>query len=334
MDESGFTAYLKERRTDDAQIERALALAREFDAVLTSRGTDTAHAGNDDASAFADKLLAEGRDDETAILSLARYARFTRNDEAHVAFLALLDGGEVIGNLRRLINERAGEEAERCVFDGLNMPTWGTGSREKARLMRAVMERAQALVPPDTLRDILSGCLHDLPDTYFLPLRDKLRQAESFEAFVHQRRTKFMAEMEEHHRSGTLFYNQKITDAVLDYLRDHEEASVGKYTDGILRVTKIPYMADEWLKETDPVRKRYLYCHCPWARESILGDPELPPVSAEFCRCSMGFSKKPYEVALGCRLEGEIVQTVLNGGEVCEFAIRIPEDKCGTKGDD
>jgi len=326
MDENGFAAYLKERKADDAQIGRALTLGREFDAFLAARGTDTAHAGNDDASAFAGKLLAEGRDDEEAVLNLARYARFARSDAAYVTFLALLDGGEVIGNLRRLIKERAGADAESRVFDGLSMPTWGTGSREKAKLMRTVMERAEAIMPPDTIKDILSGCLHDLSDEYFLPLREKLRQAESFGAFVRLRRAGFMAEMEEHHRSGTLFYNQKITAPVLEYLREHEEVSVGRYTDGVLRVTKIPYMADEWLKETDPVRKRYFYCHCPWARDSILGDPELPPVSAGFCRCSMGFSKKPYEVALGCKLEGEIVQTVLDGGEVCEFLIHIPQD--------
>ena len=329
MDIKGFTAYLKERKADDAQISRAIALAQEFEEFLAVRGTEIVHAGQDDACAYANKLLAEGRDDAEAILTLARYARFTHNNAAYVVFLALIDGAEVIGNLRRLIAERAGEDAECRVFEGLSMPTLGTSSREKTKLMRTVMERAQAMVPTETLKDILSGCLHDLPDEYFLPLREKLKKAGNFEAFVRQRRVEFMEEMEEHHRNGTLFYNQEITDAVLEHLREHEEISVGRFEDGVLRVAKIPYMADEWLKEADPVKKRYLYCHCPWARESILGDPELPPVPTAFCRCSAGFSKKPYEVALGHKLEVDVVKTVLNGDDICEFAIHIPQDAWG-----
>ena len=76
--------------------------------------------------------------------------------------------------------------------------------------------------------------------------------------------------------------------------------------------------------EEDPQKKRYLACHCPWARESLnREDVDVPPV---FCNCSAGFHKKYWEVVLDQPLKAEVIETVLSGAEVCRFAIYLPDE--------
>jgi hypothetical protein len=45
---------------------------------------------------------------------------------------------------------------------------------------------------------------------------------------------------------------------------------------------------------------------------------------AVFCHCSAGYEKLPLEVALGVLLEVKVLENVLNGGDRCRFAIKIP----------
>ena len=92
----------------------------------------------------------------------------------------------------------------------------------------------------------------------------------------------------------------------------------------VLYEAKIPYMAREYLAETDAQLRVTYYCHCPWARESLHQDEAK--VSATFCNCSAAFHRKPYEVIFGRKLEVEVLETVLAGDPWCRFAIHLPED--------
>ena len=82
-------------------------------------------------------------------------------------------------------------------------------------------------------------------------------------------------------------------------------------------------MVQEYLDATDDKMKRYYACHCAWARESILQGDE---VSSDFCYCSGGFTKQPWEAALDQHLEVELVKSVLRGDNECSFIIHLPAD--------
>jgi hypothetical protein len=89
--------------------------------------------------------------------------------------------------------------------------------------------------------------------------------------------------------------------------------------------SKIPYQTQEHLSATDDASRSFAYCHCPWARASLLPDldVDVPPV---FCNCSAAFHKKPWEVIFGRELHAEVLSSVLAGDDRCRFAIHLPED--------
>jgi hypothetical protein len=109
---------------------------------------------------------------------------------------------------------------------------------------------------------------------------------------------------------------------VIEYVKGNQEILSAVRRGNYLYVTKIPYDPGKWLEEDDPVRKRYLACHCPLARESILsGDVKIP---GDWCYCSGGFQKRMFDVLFNEFTEVELLESVLAGDDRCRFRIRLP----------
>ena len=85
--------------------------------------------------------------------------------------------------------------------------------------------------------------------------------------------------------------------------------------------TKIPksgYLG-EYLAERDPDKKRALYCHCPRVR-SILATRDVV-LSPTYCYCGGGFYKGIWEEILGRDIRVELLKTVMQGDDVCQFKV-------------
>ena len=88
--------------------------------------------------------------------------------------------------------------------------------------------------------------------------------------------------------------------------------------------TKIPksgYLL-EYISETDPERKRQHYCHCPRVREILKTSKTISPT---YCYCGAGFYKGIWEEILQKPVEVEVLETVLQGDEVCRISITLPK---------
>jgi hypothetical protein len=317
-----FGLYLERRGLPADEVGHHLKLAAEMEGffeTLPTRGVSPEPA---DARAFIAKLVLEGRDTLENIMAVARYGRATGSDAVYLAGLELLDGGEVMGNLYSKVLLQLGRDILDRVFEGITLPGLGTPNTEKPALMACVMRRLEECVGRTSVERLLSSCLRDLPDESFAGEKDALAAAGSVEELLRRKRDEYLSMLESHCGEGTLYFNQRITPEVLEYVRLHPETEVGVLEGGRIIVTKIPYSAAEYLAESDPARRRYLCCHCPWVRESIAaGDVEVPP---SFCLCSGGFAKKPWEAALGTHLEVEVLESALRGDDRCRFAIRLP----------
>jgi hypothetical protein len=323
MDQEGFRHILKGRGIPEEQIEQHIALAASFEAWRREQGIDGPPTAAE-ARAFSDLLVAEGRNSYENYLALARYGRFLKNDPVYVAVLELLDGSEAMEGLYNKLGRAVGEQKRDEVFAGIELPPLGMPSTEKPRVTQAVMERLERLVDPDTCRAILSSGLRDLQDEWYLDERSKYAESGNIDAYLERKGQEFIAQLEQIRDTGGLFFSQPISDEVIEFVQKTPEIRQGVRQGSVLYEVKIPYMAREYLAESDERLKRYYYCHCPWVRESLkAGDVAVSPA---FCLCSAGFHKKPWDVIFGQPLQAEIVESVLKGDAWCKIAIHLPEE--------
>ncbi len=303
------------------QIEDSVAIARDFVSFLHEPGRDRSA---ESAWAYSQLLIAEARNTEANYMALVRYCRFLDDHAMTVAFLELVDGGEVSENLYRMVEERFGQSIRDEVFAGIGVAPYGIPSPQKPAFVQPVIERLEKRVGVEVCAEFLSACLRDLPDEDFLPERERLRRAASIDAFLSRRKEAFLSALETCLREGRLFYAQEITPEVLDFVRRDPEMGGGRREGNVIFETKIPYMTAKYLAEDDPTLKRYYACHCPWARDAIRkGDVKL---AATFCQCSGGFHKKPLEVALGRPLKLRVLESALKGDMRCRFAISLADE--------
>jgi hypothetical protein len=321
MDKVGFRELLKTRKLNDEQIEASIAIAERFEEYLNSSGEA---ASGPLAWKFSKILIQQGQNTYDNLLSLARYGRFMKNSGIYVAFVELLDGAEAQPNLYKKVGERYGESVRDEVFAGIGLSPLGLPSTDKPFDIFPVLDRLLDKVGYEEVEGMLSACLRDLPDEYFIDERKKYIKSADIDDYLRNMHQEFVQELQKCLHEGVLFFAQEITNEVVEYVKDRQETESGVREGNIIYITKIPYNARQYLAETDPTLKRYYACHCPWAREAIKnGNIRLNSI---FCNCSGGFSKKPWEVIFGQTLQVDVLESALKGDYRCRFAVHLPEN--------
>ncbi|MFZ6029425.1 MAG: hypothetical protein ACOYYS_17065 [Chloroflexota bacterium] len=318
MDRSGFRTLLAERNVPADRLDSALALAERFERFASQHGGFT----TETAWAFSKMLIAAGENCQENFITLARYGLFIKSNPVFVAMLEILDGGEAQENLYKRVGETCGEALRDEIFAGIGVAPYGTPTPEKPRYMQPAIERLEKALGPDACRALLADSLRDLPD--YAWEREAFQACANVDEYLLQKKKKFIEQMEACQREGRLFFAQEVTDEVLAYIRAEPEMGGGVRVGNIVYETKIPFLTQQYLAESDPTLKRYAYCHCPWAREAVRTGEKVSPI---FCHCSAGFHKKPWEGALGQKIRVDVLESVLQGDFRCRFAVHLPD--CG-----
>ncbi len=320
MDKVGFRELLKTRKLSDEKIEASILISQRFEEYLRAAG-DTP----DETAAwqFSQMLIDEGQNTYDNLLALARYGMFIHNNDVYVAILELVDGAEAQPNLYKRVGELFGQAVRDEVFARIGVSALGVPPPQKPFDMFPVLDRLITKVGYETVEQLLSACLRDLPDEYFGDEREKYRGATDIDTYLREKHQSFVEELRKCQQEGKLFFSQEITDEVLKYVEDHPEFECGVRKGNIIYITKIPYNTKQYLTETDPTLKRFYACHCPWARQAIKNSNIQ--VNSIFCNCSGGFSKKPWEVIYGQTLRVDLLESALKGDFRCRFAVHLPE---------
>ena len=326
VDRKGYREFLRTRHLSDEQIADAIRIVARFEAFLRRQAVPKTleSATRTDFTSFSKTLLEKGLDTEENYLALGRYGRFVKNNDVYLGALELLDGADVLQVLHKKLGRAVGRRKRDLVFKDMGLPRMGTPSTEKPRFTSAVMKRLQEETDPAVCKSVLADVAHGIPRKYYRDERKKFLKAGNIDVYLENKKREWDALLQKHRDEKTLFFNQEITDEVLSYVRSRPDIEVGVRRGAMLVHTKIPYMAKEYLVETDDRMKRYYACHCAWAREAIKSGE--PIVSPTFCYCSAGFTKQPWEVALGTDLEVEMVKSALKGDTECTFIVHLPDD--------
>jgi len=263
------------------------------------------------------------------LIEKARELKKTGKDEEYIALLQILEREDIIPNLKERFAAVLGEEVCRRLFDGLPLPPVGDPPAEAVTFTEELVNRLLALEERadgpnrETLIHSLSGNAHGIPAAAFDREKVYFDNAPTLEAYLQGCHSRAVETLREHARTGEIWFEQIITNEVVEFVASRQEVLGGVLRDRRIYLTKIPYDPAGWLAEEDPRKKRYLACHCPMAREALKsGDNSINPL---WCACSAGFARQKFNVLFGEETKVEVVSSLLDGDDACRFAITAPE---------
>lgn len=192
-----------------------------------------------------------------------------------------------------------GCEAAETIMRGSEGLGIGANAGERFEWTKAAIERLDSTANTDQKYEILSHCAHVFPQAQI----DKLRLAY-VEALANSENS------------------LAAIDAVIDFMdKDPGWGSRPRREGRIIYSKKQPRDPEGYINATTPLEKRRAYCFCPLVRDYL--DAGMSPT---FCNCSTGWNRRQWEGAIGKPVKIEILQSILRGDDVCEFAIHLPED--------
>jgi hypothetical protein len=221
-----------------------------------------------------------------------------------------------LGKLSAGLEEVAGEEVLGAVMEGSETLSQGTPRDEVIAWTQGAMKRLDSLVAEAGRRAILTACACQYPQAALKGPREAYEATGDVDLVQRMLQEQFESLLRESLGLGE--------DTVQDVVQ-RGWGSAGVREGHTIIATKIPksgYLL-EYLREEDPAGKRALYCHCPRVREALKSSVTI---SSTYCYCGAGFYKGIWEEILQQQVEVELLETVLQGDEVCRFAVRLPLD--------
>ena len=211
------------------------------------------------------------------------------------------------------LDEAAGAETRRQVMAGSEGLSAESGSDQVIAWTRGAMERLGALVDESTARQVLTGCACQYPKQGLQAARKAYEETGDL-SLVHGM---LQAQFE-----GFLRDSLELPEEYVELVVGRGWGLAGILDGDRIVATKIPksgYLLD-YLQEPDPEKRRRYYCHCPRVREILKAQGGLP---VTYCYCGAGFYKGIWEEIVQQPVEVEVLESVLDGGEVCTIAITL-----------
>jgi effector-binding domain-containing protein len=207
------------------------------------------------------------------------------------------------GLLRENLDRVLGERTRQEVMQGGDRVDIESTVDERFRWVKGAIERIDRLAD-ETKYDIVSGCAHVFPS----------RQVGKLKVVYEDARAK---------TSDPL----AAVDAVIEFMDTDPGWGERPLRRGnVIYSSKAPRDPQGHANAKSEKEKREAYCFCPLVRSHL--DEGMP---IAFCYCGAGWYRQQWEGAIGRPVRIEIVQSILKGDDVCQFAIHLPyntEDRC------
>jgi predicted hydrocarbon binding protein len=212
------------------------------------------------------------------------------------------------------IEATAGSHFRQQVMNGSQTLSEDTPRTEIIAWTQGAMQRLDALMDEDQQKQIMTGCACQYPKENLQEMRRVYAETGDIR-LVHQ--------MLLDQFKSFLQHSLRLSDEMIADILSRGWGAAGILEDNRIIATKIPKSGylHQYMEETDPDKKRALYCHCPRIRDILKSGETL---SATYCYCGAGFYKGLWEEILQQSLEVELLQSVLKGDEVCQVAVHLP----------
>ena len=214
----------------------------------------------------------------------------------------------------RCLDDVAGEDVRRQVMQGSEGLSLQSDRGEVIAWSQRAMERLDALAGEKERRDIMTGCACQYPKSEL----QEARQVYESTGDIDLAHRKLQEQFESFLRDVLALDDDLFAEIVR---RGWGLAGIRR-GDTII-ATKIPKSGFlvEYMRETDPEKRRQCYCHCPRIRDAL---KTSAAISATYCYCGAGFYKGVWEEILQEPVEVEVLESVLQGDDACKIAIYLP----------
>lgn len=258
------------------------------------------------------------------IIALIRYFSFIKDNEKMIYMITLSGTEGIIESQKDRLIHLKGEDLAEDIFKDISFPPLGTPYEKYPDVIRKYLKKLQNKMPIEDCQNMLAGNHHHVSESHFENERKKLEACGDFDQYLREKHQTLVETLQFHCDYKKLWFEQIITQEVVDMVKNNQEIQTGIRRGNQLFVQKIPYKPDAWLKEKDPVQKRYLACHCPFVRSSILKPREK--VSSLWCYCTGGFIKVSMEVMFQQEVKIHLLESLLDGHDRCYFCIDLPKE--------
>ncbi len=318
----GFKEWLQEKGTSNDTILQINNLISEFADFLDQKGSTINNPSYEDVHKFSSYLIEHKKNSFDNFIYILRLGYFYNSNDIILAIMEIIDGGEVMFNFSSRLEELFSKEIRDQVFDG-EIPPLGLHPKDRPLITKQLIDKFISLIPREKCKKLLNDGLRDKYIDSYKPDREKYVELNDFAEFLVYKKKKLKKTLTNHINEGSLFFTQEIDQSVIDYVEANPSIESGIWEENRLIITKIPYMAKEFIAENDPEKKKYYYCHCPWVREGLQDNSfELDPI---FCNCSAGYYKNYWEYVLDSKVTVEPVESILRGNDICKFVVTLPD---------
>jgi effector-binding domain-containing protein len=202
--------------------------------------------------------------------------------------------------LARNLERVTGPDGPASVMGGVEALDMESSPAGRFEWAKAAMGRLDKLADEHQKYDAVSGCAHVYP----------LGQLDKLKAVYEEARRQSADPLE-------------AVDAVSAFMdadpgwNERERYRVGH----VIYHTKNPADPQGYAEAQTNAEKRAAYCFCPVIRARL--DQGMP---VTYCYCGSGWFRQQWEAATGKPVRVEVLQSVLKGDLVCQFAVHLPED--------
>jgi effector-binding domain-containing protein len=215
---------------------------------------------------------------------------------------AVLQFPRWLKNLAAGLDRLAGEGVRRSVMAGSADLRVDAPVHERLAWIQEAMERLDAAVSdPATRGCILNGCAHRFPSVRIARMREAYGRLGDVAALLDLMRA-------DRSVGGSSWYGSPVREGAVIY------------------ETKDPASPEQYREAGSEVERRAAACFCPVVRAAILAGETI---SSTYCHCGAGWYVQLWEGILQQPVRVEVLETVLEGGERCRFAIHLPPEVLG-----
>ncbi|MDP3177466.1 MAG: hypothetical protein Q8M76_06155 [Spirochaetaceae bacterium] len=314
------------RGLDAAGVDSSVAAVEALEDWARCRGAEAEEIPLPLVEGHIADLVAGRAADDSTLLALARYFAVLREEPKAIRILAYLLPIGVMPAMAARLAKMEGEALRDRVMRHVEIPPAGAPPEAYPSSAAAFVSALESELGAEKARRVLQWNVHGIPAAAFAQEREHFLASPSIDEWLDGYHEREVAVLERHAASGALWFEQKITPRVVEFVRSNPEIRGGRRVGKRIFTTKIPYDPERWLGSSDPIEKRRLACHCPFAASTIgacagAGGSAPGPL---WCSCSEGYEKFMYDIIFGVETSCEALETAIAGNELCRFAITIP----------